>query len=402
MAWDAKTKEILQLAQELIAIPSVSTEPQPRLDEVRRAGRVLKAYFDWAGLHTVWLEPEDAPFPALFAFFPGQEGVSVLWLGHFDVVNPEPDERQFQPRIEGDYLWGRGAADMKTVVATVAVWMKDAFQAGPPYPPFGVLLIGNEEEGETRPVGTREALDWYRETYGALPAFYIAGERTEETGTKPYGAVCTQSRGAVRVSFRLKGIRGHSGLSHAKADLADRLFRLQHEIRRLAENMLTLDTSSGWYSQIRFPFVFVGRPGLYNITPDEGVMGLEIRPIPQDALDAFLQALHDLAQREGVEMVVESPAGGTYMDESHPYLNLLLDALEEAWGHRPPLCRKLPASSVRFTPPGTAVIWGQSGIGPHAADERHYIPSILPYYQGLQAFARRLQTNVPDMHGATA
>ena len=400
MAWDAKTTEILQLAQELIAIPSVSTQPNPRLDEVRRAGRVLKAYFDWAGLHTEWLEPEDAPFPALLVFFPGQEIAPVMWLGHFDVVNPEPDDRQFQPRIEGEYLWGRGAADMKTVVATVAVWMKDTMHAGPPYPPISLMLIGNEEEGETRPVGTREALDWYRQTYGTLPRFFIAGERTEETGTRPYGAVCTQSRGAVRVLFRVKGTRGHTGLSASRSDLTQRLFQLQDEIQALARQTLTLDTSQGWFSQIRFPFVSVGQPGLYNITPDEGVLGLEIRSIPQDALDEFLQRVREKARALDVEMQVESPAGGTQIDEEHPYLKLLLDALEEAWGHRPPLCRKLPASSVRFTPPGTAVIWGQSGVGPHAADERHYIPSILPYYRGLQSFARRLlQEQTPARQG---
>ena len=44
------------------------------------------------------------------------------------MVEPEPDDSQFSPRIEGDYLWGRGAADMKTVVATNLVWMKDMLE----------------------------------------------------------------------------------------------------------------------------------------------------------------------------------------------------------------------------------------------------------------------------------
>ncbi len=390
MSWDPKTMEILRLAQELIAIPSVSTAPQPRYDEIRRAARVLRAYFDWAGLHVEWLEPEGATYPALLVFFPGQEKAPVMWLGHFDVVGPEPDDRQFQPRVEGDYLWGRGAADMKTVVATVAVWMKDALQAGPPYPPISVMLIGNEEEGETAPVGTREALAWYQERFGTLPSFFIAGERTEETGTQPYGAVCTESRGAVRITFRLQGRRGHSGLSRAHQDLTQRLFHLQQAIQNLAQDMLTLDTEKGWYSQIRFPFVSVGEPGLFNITPSEGVMGLEIRPIPQDPLEDFLQALEHLAREHRVDIQVDSPAPGTQCDPENPYFQALVQALEDAWGHSPGLCKKLPASSVRFVPQGRSVIWGQSGLAPHAADERHYIPSILPYYQGLQAYARHL------------
>ena len=50
--------------------------------------------------------------------------------------------------------------------------------------------------------------------------------------------------------------------------------------------------------------------------------------------------------------------------------------------------RKLPGTSARFAPGGQAVVWGQSGIGPHAKDERHYIPSIEPYYNSLNELAK--------------
>ena len=53
-----------------------------------------------------------------------------------------------QPRIDGDYLWGRGAADMKTVVATYLVWMKDRMKVGKPFPNISLMLVGNEENGE--------------------------------------------------------------------------------------------------------------------------------------------------------------------------------------------------------------------------------------------------------------
>jgi hypothetical protein len=35
-------------------------------------------------------------------------------------------------------------------------------------------------------------------------------------------------------------------------------------------------------------------------------------------------------------------------------------------------------------------VWGQTGIGPHSREERHYIPSIEPYLEVLDAFARRV------------
>ena len=92
--------------------------------------------------------------------------------------------RQFEPRLDGDYLWGRGAADMKTGVATNMVWIKDALRHGPPYPPLNLLLVGNEENGETEPMGTPHVLrllaEEQKETGGLpyAPRLVIAGERT--------------------------------------------------------------------------------------------------------------------------------------------------------------------------------------------------------------------------------
>ncbi len=386
MPWDPITAEVLDLAQALIRIPSVSTLPAPRYDQVARAGRLLRDYLDRHGLVTRWLD--DGRTPALFAFFPGQEKPQVLWLGHFDVVNPEPDDRQFEPHIEGDYLWGRGAADMKTVVATLAVWMAHRRRQGPPYPSFGALLIGNEEEGETFPVGTPHALAWLRRQ-GGEPAFYIAGERTEETGTQPYGALCTHSRGASRLYFEAHGTRDHSGIATAR-DLVAQLVDAYHATQRLARQHFTLNAADGWSTQVRFPFFLVGEEGLYNITADRGVLGVEVRSIPEDDMGPFVAALEAYAQQAGLHLVAESVTDGVAIDPANPYFRALQAAVEEAWGRPAALCRKKPASSIRYAPRDRGIVWGQSGWGPHRADERHYIPSIRPYYDALEAYARRL------------
>ena len=42
------------------------------------------------------------------AGFQGNFKAPVMLSGHFDVVAPEPDETQFTPYEEGEYLWGRG------------------------------------------------------------------------------------------------------------------------------------------------------------------------------------------------------------------------------------------------------------------------------------------------------
>jgi hypothetical protein len=81
---------------------------------------------------------------------------------------------------------------------------------------------------------------------------------------------------------------------------------------------------------------------------------------------------------------------GVICSPHNPYLQALIEAVRQASGQAPVIGRKLPGTSARFAPGGQGVVWGQSGIGPHARGERHFVPSILPYYQALGAYGERL------------
>ncbi len=386
-----KTAEVLDLAQQLIRIPSITNAPpeRQRLPEVRRAATFIFDYLQQAGLDVRIYE--DGRYPAILAGFPGALKAPIMLAGHFDVVEPDPDDAQFEPRLDGDYLWGRGAADMKTVVATFLVWMKDACRRGEPYPALNLLLVGNEEIGEGEPSGTPHVLADLRARLDYQPSLLIAGERTGESGQETFGEVCIENRGLMRFEIRARGARGHTGVRGAHADLSGRLFQAQADLSVILQGLLTLDGEGGWRSQFRFPFVRVGQRGIYNVTADEAVLGLEVRPIPQDDVRAVLQAVREYCRQERLELDVAAAEAGVACDGGNPHLNALLGVLAEVSGEEAKLGRKLPGTSARFAPGGQGVVWGQSGVGPHAPDERHYIPSILPYYQVLEALGARLR-----------
>ncbi len=77
---------------------------------------------------------------------------------------------------------------------------------------------------------------------------------------------------------------------------------------------------------------------------------------------------------------------GIACDPENEYLKALISSVRQVSGGEPELGRKLPGTSARFAPGGQGVVWGQSGLGPHSKGERHFIPSIMPYYQCLEAF----------------
>lgn len=388
-AYPDTTSEVLDLAQQLIRIPSVTNCPEERLDEVHRAATLVFDYLRDSGLEVTYFD--QTKYPAVFACFPGQPQSAVMLSGHFDVVPPEPDDSQFTPRIEGDYLWGRGAADMKTVVATYLVYMKDALKAGPPYPSLNLLLVGNEENGESEPTGTPHALKHLADLYpGFAPQLFIAGERTGEKGHELFGEICTENRGVMRFEITAWGARGHTGVANAHADLGERIFRARAALVDIFNQHLTLKGDKGWQSQYRFPFFQSGIPGVYNVTADRATVGIEIRSIPQDTLAVIAEKAMAYCAENGLDIAIPVQEDGVACAPDNPYLLKLAAAVTQVSGQPAQLGKKLPGSSARFAPGGQAVVWGQSGLGPHAKDERHFIPSISGYHRALLAYGALL------------
>jgi len=430
ISYPDKTSEILDLAQQLIRIPSVTASPNERLDEVHRAGSSIDDYLRNAGLEQRFF---DGKYPAVYAKFPGaSQDNPILLTGHFDVVEPEPDDSQFSPRIEGDYLHGRGAADMKTVVATYLVWMKDLMKsrgvprgfgeesspnmAGRPYgfPNIQLLLVGNEENGEAEAWGTPHVLKELskgdpsgmgKESSSSIagrpyaPALFIAGERTGEKGNELFGEICVENRGVMRFDVIARGAKGHSGIA-GTGDLSEKLIAARSALNEIFAKHLTLKAADGWQSQAKFPFINVGTPGIYNVTAGEGLLGVEIRPIPQDDVVAMRSAVEAYCSENGLEVNFSVMENGVACDPNNPALKALIEAVNPALkalieavkqasgGNDPKIGKKLPGTSARFAPGGQAVVWGQSGVGPHAKNEAHFIPSIEPYYKSLNELAK--------------
>ena len=379
-----KTAEILDLAQQLIRIPSVTASPNERLDEVHRAGSLIDDYLRNAGLEVKYF---DGKYPAVYATFPVSSLQSsnspILLTGHFDVVEPDPDDSQFNPRIEADYLLGRGAADMKTVVATYLVWMKDMMKAGKPFPNIAMLLVGNEENGEAEAWGTPHVM----KELSLTPSLFIAGERTGEKGNELFGEICVENRGVMRFDVIARGAKGHSGVV-GTGDLSETLITARSALNEIFAQHLTLKASDGWQTQAKFPFISVGTPGVYNVTAGEGILGVEIRPIPQDDVEGLKSKIAEYCEANGLELRMNVMENGVACDPNNPALKALIEAIKNAGENEPRIGRKLPGTSARFAPGGQAVVWGQSGVGPHAKNEAHFIPSIEPYYRSLSELAK--------------
>ena len=113
-----------------------------------------------AGFVKGWLEARDVEVtgtqhngrPLLTATVGHEGGPTIVLHGHLDVVPGRPE--QFEPRIDGDRLYGRGAYDMKGGLAAMIRALRDMAAQERWSGAFRVRL--DEERNSTTARTTRE------------------------------------------------------------------------------------------------------------------------------------------------------------------------------------------------------------------------------------------------------
>ena len=133
----------------------------------------------------------------------------VVFAGHTDVVPPGPINQwkspPFQPTVHGQYLYGRGAADMKSSLAAMVVATERFLLAHPDHAGSIGFLITSDEEGEARD-GTVKVID-YLEKQGAQIDMCVVGEPS--SAEKIGDVVRVGRRGSLNGLVRFIGEQGH-------------------------------------------------------------------------------------------------------------------------------------------------------------------------------------------------
>ena len=94
----SRTAEVVRLSADLVRIPSVTNCPDERVDEVFSCAGFISNFLSNRGLDVQLFD--RGRYPALLVSFKNNSPARVMLSGHFDVVRPEPDDSQFEPRIE--------------------------------------------------------------------------------------------------------------------------------------------------------------------------------------------------------------------------------------------------------------------------------------------------------------
>jgi len=315
----------------------------------------------------------------------GEARPVVCFAGHTDIVPSGPVEAwssdPFKPTIRDGFLYGRGAADMKSSLAAFVVAIEGFVAAHPSHPGSIALIITSDEEGPAVD-GTVRVVDRLKAS-GERLDYCIVGEPTsvERLGD----TVKNGRRGSLSGTLRVRGVQGHV----AYPQLARNPIHLAAPaIAELAH--LSWDNGNEHFPPTTWQVSNIrAGTGATNVIPGSLEMQFNFRYATASTREGLRTRFETVLRRHGLDYEIEWTGSG------EPYLTergLLLSAVSAAIGET---CRIAPevsctggTSDGRFI---ASVCPEVIELGPvnasiHQVDERIAVADLAPLaalYRGI-------------------
>jgi len=312
----------------------------------------------------------------------GDGPVKIVFHGHLDVVPGRAD--QFEPRTDGDLLFGRGAYDMKGALGAMMLAICE-LSANPPDGATVEFVMVPDEERAQPGVNASEMLV----ADGLRADMVICGEPTDML-------VGVQAKGVLILEVEVEGRAAHGSTPW----LGDNAILRALEVYRRIESLPFTNASTPLFAR---PSVNLGRISggdAVNKVPDRCHMDVDIRYLPGQDPEEILRQVRDAGPSEVAVSIARPPAD---TDPDHPLVTALIGAASSYDDCTTSIGRNGASDAVAFLAVGVpAVEFGPRGAGHHGPDEHVDLPSLATYRRTLVDFARAAGALAPlmDAHRA--
>ena len=279
---------------------------------------------------------------------PADAETTLLLHGHIDVVPGRPE--QFEPRVDGDRLIGRGAYDMKGALAAMLLAVADLREQSRVRVRLGVVP---DEESEEEAERGGDLLV----SEGFLGDFVITGEPTDMH-------VGVAAKGVVAMRLRVDGRAAHG----ATPWLGENAILRAIDVFRAIQSLPFASRSSELFDR---PSINLGRilgGDALNKVPDTCYIDVDVRYLPEQDPDAILAEVGGISGATIVSTFRRPPA---MVDPESPFVRALCDAAAPHHdGEVTSVGRDGASDAVSFLRAGVpAVEFGPVGGGHHGPDE---------------------------------
>jgi acetylornithine deacetylase len=395
----AETPAIERLLVELVRAPTL-------LGDERAGQAVMRRAFSELGL-----EPVDVPLDgAALRAHPGASpfswdvagkanvvarwgesrgGRSLILGGHIDVVPAEPAEMWSSPpfaaRREGDWLYGRGAGDMKAGLAAIVGAVR------------GLRSIRLEP---LAPVELQSVLEEECTGNGALQCVLSGSPADAVIITEPTSlSIWTGQVGVLWFQVHVSGRPAHAGSATTGLNAIEAAFPVIRALRALeAELNAAPPPPFGAYeSPINLNIGMIRGGEWPSTVAAESVLHCRLALYPGSGVDALRRRVEDAVARASAELVGFEAAvrydgfacEGFVLDEGLPLVEALRGCGARVVGSPPATFASTATTDARsfvLYGGGPAVCFGPHAESIHGIDERVLLPSVVQTAQTLGLF----------------
>ena len=306
----------------------------------------------------------------------GQGEPSFWFLGHTDVVPPGPLEDWSSPpftaKIRNDFLYGRGAADMKGAVAAFVVAVEEFVVKHPDHAGQIGILLTSDEEGIAVD-GVKRVAKVLQKRKGA-PRYCLVGEPSCHSLLGD--TIRIGRRGSSQAKLKVFGLQGHSAFPE----------KLDNPVHRLIPFLDSLINHQWDRGDENFPPThcqvtnFNAGTGAENVTPGMAEVWFNFRNSPaspsariKSTLEMMLEQ-HDIRQYDLDWRV----SGEAFRSKAGELREATVDAIRREIGVEPELNTGGGTSDGRFIAPlGTEVLeFGLINTSIHKVDENTSVDDL--------------------------
>jgi succinyl-diaminopimelate desuccinylase len=338
----------IQLTQDLIRCPSVTPKNEGALEICAKALEAM-------GFDIFWLpfEGRGGSYAVQNIFArKGTKSPHVCFMGHTDVV-PEGDASQwtfppFSATIHNGLLYGRGAADMKTGVATSIAAVSQFLWDHPHFDGSISFLITGDEEKESVN-GTEPVVEWMKDNHH-IPDMALVAEPSNQG--RMGEAMRIGRRGSYKGIITTTGKQGHSAYPDRFINPINKMTRLMAALtdEHSAEGTLFLDQGNAHFppTHLAITSVDVGNTA-NNVVPEKCILRFNVRynsDWTQEKLDHHIK---DRLQKTGVDFSYHSKDGSfSFLTQPGDWTEIVRSSVEKITGSSPRLDTGGGTSDARF------------------------------------------------------
>ena len=301
----------------------------------------------------------------------GNSGPIFAFAGHTDVVPAGNEDAwntaPFEPTIKGDYLYGRGAADMKGGLASMVTATENFVQDNPDHNGTIAFLITSDEEGVAIN-GTVKVMDYLKENDTKID-YCLLGEPSSTSITGD--VIKNGRRGSLNGVINVNGQQGHVAYPHlAKNPI--------HFIAPALNDLCLQEWDSGneYFPATSFQICnFHSGGGVTNVVPGEAKVMFNFRYSTETTKAELMAKVHEILDNHNIDYTLDwHHSGNPFLTPVGDLVSACVSAIEETKDITPELSTSGGTSDGRFiAQEGTQVV----ELGPVNATIHQINESIL-------------------------